>query len=105
MTLKNVSKILQKTGYPVAFEAFPKEDVPAMPYICYMSPEVNNFFADGIVYHSTTRVTVLLYTALRDLTVEQTVESVLTGNGITWTKDADYNEREKCYEIVYEIEV
>lgn len=105
MTLEQLAKILKQIGYPVVFEAFPKKEAPEMPYICYMAPEVNNFFADGIVYYSTTRIAVLVYTKLRDLSVEGRVEAILTANGITWTKDADYNGREKCYEIVYEIEV
>lgn len=105
MTLEQLSAILKQTGYPVAFESFSKKEAPAMPYICYLAPQVNNFYADGVVYYSATRISVMLYTNLRDLTAEGKVEAVLTANGITWTKDADYNEREKCYEIIYEIEV
>lgn len=105
MTLEQLSHVLKSTGYPVAFQSFPKKDAPAMPYICYSAPEVNNFYADGIVYFSFTRISVELFTPLRDLAVEGKVESALTANGISWTKDADYNDREKCYEIIYEIEV
>lgn len=105
MSLEQLSQILKLTGFPVAFQSFPKKEAPAMPYICYSAPEVNNFYADGIVYYSFTRITVELYTVTRDMDVEKKVESVLTTNGISWTKDADYNDREKCYEIIYEIEV
>lgn len=105
MTLEQLSEILQKTNLPVTLEAFPKGKVPPMPYICYSAPEVNNFYADGIVYYSVTRIGVALYTELRDVAVETIVENVFAENGIAWTKDADYNDREKCYEIIYEIEV
>lgn len=105
MTLEQLSTILQKTKYPVALQAFPKKSAPAMPYICYEVPQANNFFADGVVYFSASRAYVTLYTTVRELTVEQTVETVLGSHQIPWTKDAVYNEREKCFEILYEIEV
>lgn len=105
MTLEQLSTILQKTKYPVAFQAFPQKNAPAMPYICYEVPQANNFFADGIVFFSASRAAVILYTAKRDLTAEQTVESIFNASKIPWTKDAVFNELQRCYEIEYEIEV
>ena len=105
MTLEQLSGILLETNYPVAFQAFPKKDAPAMPYLCYEVPQANNFFADGIVYYSAGRVSVFLYTQSRDLHAETIVETVFSLHQIPWTKDAVYVEREKCFEILYEIEV
>lgn len=105
MTLEQLSGVLLRTKLPVAFQAFPKKEAPAMPYLCYEVPQANNFFADGIVYYSATRAFVTLYTAERNLAAEQIVETVFSANQIPWTKDAVYNEREKCFEILYEIEV
>ena len=105
MTLEQLSTILQKTKYPVVLQAVPKKSAPAMPYICYEVPQANNFFADGIVFFSASRATVILYTANRDLVAEQTVENVFNVSKIPWTKDSVFNELQKCYEIEYEIEV
>ena len=105
MTLEQLSAILLETKFPVAFQAFPKKDAPPMPYLCYEAPQANNFYADGIVYHSSTHVSVLLYTDCRDLKAENAVEQIFAAHQIPWTKDAVYDEREKCFEILYEIEV
>lgn len=105
MTLVEFTALLKRTGYPVALQAFPKDKQPLAPYLCYTQPETNNFHADGIVYFSTSRIVVVLYTALRDLGAEESVEAVFAEANIVWTKDAAYNEREKLHQITYEIEV
>lgn len=105
MTLEQLSVVLLETGYPTAFQSFPKKDAPPMPYLIYQAPQANNFFADGIVFFSSSRCICFLYTKLRDPAVEITVETVLNKHQLPWTKDAVYDETEKCFEITYEIEV
>lgn len=105
MTLEQLSKILEETGYPVAYKSFPTSEKVPFPHICYESPENNNFFADGVVYFSTARVAVSLYTRHKNPLAERRLENVLDQNEMPWIKDAYFNDKEKCYEIDYEIEV
>ncbi len=103
MTLSEVTELLKKTGLPVAYESFPENEAPSLPFICYINPEDNNFAADGKVYHSSKVIHVELYTEKRDLEIEKAVEAVLSA--FFYEKTAIYLDDEKCYEILYELEV
>ena len=103
MILEEFVTTLAKTELPMTYGAFPEEEVPALPYICYLNPEDNNFAADGKVYHSSKVIHVELYTEKRDLEIEKAVEAVLST--FFYEKTATYIEDEKCYQILYELEV
>lgn len=105
MSLEEFAEILAETGLPIAFKAFPDDQKTKFPYLCYQEPETNNFFADGIVYYSFKRIAVELYCKLRSLETETTIETVFHNHGLPWVKEAYYNDKQKCYEIDYEIEV
>lgn len=103
MTLEEVSTLLKTTGLPVTYLEWPENMAPPLPYICYLSPGANNFFADGSVYYSANRVRVELYSRLKSPKTERLIETALSG--IPWTKDEDHIDSEQCYLITYEFEV
>lgn len=105
MTLEAVKTLLESTGLPVVYRAFPEGDAPALPFVCYYSPYTNNFAADGVAYAIINHVNVELYTQVKDPTAEGKVEAALTGAGIYWEKSETYLEDEKCFQILYVIEV
>lgn len=94
---------LTSTGLPVAYYAFPENEAPPLPWICYVVTGSNNFMADGAVYQTVLRVDVELYTARKDIAMEAKVEAALAG--IPWQKAEQYLEDENCHEVIYEIEV
>ncbi|PGE67884.1 hypothetical protein COM69_15735, partial [Bacillus toyonensis] len=52
MTLGELTKILEATGYPVAYSHFtatPTNPVPAPPYICFLVDGSANLMADNKV--------------------------------------------------------
>lgn len=103
MTLEEIKVRLSGTGYPVAYRAWPEEQAPPMPYLLFLAAGSDNFAADGGVYQSFTRVQIELYSKLKDQAAEEKVESAL---GFTfWEKTEIYLDSEKCYEVLYEIEV
>ena len=54
MTLAELNSILKSIpGFEkkVAYRAFPKGKAPALPFICYLATQTNNFDADNTVYH------------------------------------------------------
>lgn len=104
MTLAGLGALLESTGLPVTYLAWPQSgDVPALPYICYLDTGANPTYADGGVYYSYDSVRVELYTAFRDPVTEDLVELALVG--FHWTKDATYIEDERCWMVVYEVDV
>ena len=103
MTLEECGELLETAEIPVTLGVFEEGEAPALPYICYFNPEDNNFAADGKVYHSSKVIHVELYTEKRDLEIEKAVEAVLSA--FFYEKTATYLDDEKCYEILYELEV
>ena len=103
MALEELAKVLESTGLPVTYLAWPEGEAPAMPYICYLSTGSDPTFADGMVYYSYDEVRVELYTAFRDPVTESLVELALTG--YHWKKNTTYIDAELCWMITYDIEV
>lgn len=103
MKLAEFDKVLNTIGIPVTYYAFPEEEAPALPYICYLVTGSKNMFADGVVYEKILQLQVELYTQLKDVNIEDKVESALAS--FAWQKTETYIDSQKCYQIIYEIEV
>lgn len=103
MTLEELKELLKTTGLPVAYRSFPENEAPPLPFICFLVANSNNFIADGIVYQKTDHILVELYTKQKDVESEGRVEQVLSS--FVWEKTETYIDDEKCYQILYEIEV
>lgn len=109
MTLEQLKTVLEGTGFPVAYRALDAEDIKqnriTLPWVAYMNNADQCFSADNTTYYKSMKVTVELFERLRDETNEGKVETALTNAGIFFTKDYEYLEDEKCYGIIYIIEV
>lgn len=103
MTLEELKTLLESTGLPVAYRAFPVGQAPPLPFICYLVDYSNNFDADNRVYHPIDHISIELYTEYKDPASETLVETAL--QNICWEKTEEYLDDERCYEILYEIEV
>ncbi len=103
MTLEELNKQLETTGFPVTYRAWPEKEAPPLPFICYLVTYSNNFSADGCVYHEIDHIQVELYTKQKDPEAEDKVENVLSS--LYWQKTEEYIDTERCYQILYEIEV
>lgn len=103
MTLAGLAALLENTGLPVTSLAWPENEAPALPFICYLTTGTDPTFADGGVYYSFDHVRVELYTALEDPELEAKVEAAL--NGFHWKKDSNYISTERCWKTDYDIEV
>ena len=100
--LGKLKSALDSTGIPVAYHAFPEGNAPDLPFICYYCDETNNMYADNSVYYRIDGVTVELYTKNKDINAEGKVEQALSS--FCWSKNEDYIDSEKCYQIMYEME-
>ena len=103
MTLEELRDRLEATGLPVAYRAWPEEEAPPLPFICYLVAYSNNFGADNRVYHRISHIQVELYTRQKDQQAEDKVEQALSS--FYWEKTEEYIDTERCYQILYEIEV
>ena len=103
MTLEELNTLLTGTGIPVSFSSVPLDQDSARPYICFFQDADRNFAADGIVYYSRKVIVVRLYTDKRDEVSEGKVQTALSG--MYYSKDIEFLDSEKLYEITYPIEV
>ncbi|MFC3883753.1 hypothetical protein ACFOU2_09670 [Bacillus songklensis] len=106
MTLVDLKKILDKTGYPVTYSHFtPTENnpVPSPPYICYLFTYSSNFMADGKVYKKIDNIQIELYTTKKDLIAESKLETVLDENNIPYDSTETFIESEKLFQKIYEV--
>lgn len=102
-TLQELYKILSGSGIPCAYQKFDERDAPDLPLMVYTTPYANNFSADGITYQIINHVQIDLYTKTKDLEAEGKVENALSS--FFWNKEEEYLEDERCYRVMYELEV
>lgn len=103
MTLVELKKILDTTGYPVAYSHF--EDAQTSPFICYQEIGTENFFSDDNLYKKVTIVQVGLYTKKKDLMAESKLEEAFYINHIMWNVDETFIESEQIFQRLYELEL
>jgi hypothetical protein len=100
---EQIKKMLETTGFPVAYLAFPEDNAPSMPFLVYEAVSSNNFAADGMVYQKIIHFQIDLYTDKKDLNTEDKVEQALSS--FFWQKTGEYNDTERVFRTIYEIEV
>ena len=101
MTLEELARMLEKTGFPFAYDHFAEGESTDPPFICYLLPGSDNFAADGRVYFRISEVRIELYTDRKDPGAEALVETVLDDAGIFYNKSEAWIQSEKLYEVLY----
>ena len=103
VTLEKLKDLLASTGLPVTYRAWPESEAPPLPYICYLVSFSANFGGDNGVYYPIDHIQIELYTEHKDPESEGKVEMALSS--LYWEKTETYIDEERCYQILYEIEV
>ena len=105
MTLEELARMLEKTGFPFAYDHFAEGESTDPPFICYLLPGSDNFAADGRVYFRISDVTILLYTDRKDPGAEAMEPSVLDVAGLLKKEAEAWIQSEKLYEVLYSMEL
>ena len=105
MTHQEVMAMVDEMGMESAYDHFAEGDSPEPPFITFLYPRANNFSADGVAYFKVNRLNIELYTDLKDVELEQRVETVLDSHGIFYAKSEVWIKEEGLYEVLYEMEV
>lgn len=103
MTLNDFTTVLTATGFPVTYDSWPEGTAPSLPFLCFRATSEEPLLADASVYCRYSNVRVELYTAQKDPSSEAKVELALAG--FHWKKSEIYISTERCFMILYEIEV
>lgn len=105
MTHVEVMVMMEEFNLPFAYDHFVEGESLEPPFMVFLYPKANNFAADGVAYYKVNRLNIELYTALKDVELEEQVEAVLDGHGIFYAKSEVWIEKEHLYEVLYEMEV
>lgn len=108
MTREDVSRMIESIGLPFTFLDFQDDDEDrpdSPPYLCFFYPEHRDFFADGVVYVSISRLTIELNARDVDFGLEARVEAALTAEGLGYTKERARDDGEELYQTTYTTEV
>ena len=105
MTHQEVLKMMDEMKLPYAYHHFVEGESPDPPFLVFLYPSSDNFAADGMVYFKVNRLNIELYTELKDVELEETVEAVLDKHGIFYEKSEVWIESENLYEVLYQMEV
>ena len=105
MTHQEVLKMMDEMKLPYAYHHFVEGESPNPPFLVFLYPNSDNFAADGMVYFKVNRLNIELYTDLKDVELEETVEAVLDKHGIFYEKSEVWIESENLYEVLYQMEV
>ena len=105
MTHQEVLEMMNEMKLPYAYHHFVEGESPDPPFLVFLYPGSDNFAADGMVYFKVNRLNIELYTDLKDVELEETVEAVLDKHGIFYEKSEVWIESENLYEVLYQMEV
>ena len=72
--MDRILDILQALGIPFAYDHFAEGESPEPPFICYLLPASDNFAADGQVYFFAAEAPTEIYTDIKDVGLEASVE-------------------------------
>ena len=103
IALEQMKSLLDETGLPVCYYAWPEGKAPSLPYICFLTAYSNNFGADDVVYYPVDHYQIELYTRHKNPEAEGKVEKALSS--FFWEKTETYLDTERCFQILYEVEV
>ena len=98
-------EIINDIDLPSAYDHFAEGEAVDPPFITYLTPESNNFSADGKVYFPVTVVHIELYTDEKNPDTEKIVEDVLDAHEIFYDKSEVWIESERMYEVLYSFEL
>ena len=105
MTFKQAASMVDSIGIPSAYYQFPEGTEQPTPFVCFFYSGDNDFKADDSNYQKIEHLIIELYTDNKDFGLETSVESVLSENGLVWTRDEEWIESERMLEVVYEMDV
>ena len=54
--MEKLTEIMNKIGLPFAYDHFAEGESPDPPFICYLTPNSDNFAADGQVYYKINKI-------------------------------------------------
>lgn len=104
MTYQDLFQLLGTLNIPVAYDHFDSNKNITPPFVVYRAVSPNTFKADSITYYRPYNYEIELVTEYKDVTLEETIENLLTTNKIPYDVETEvWDEDERIYHNFYEI--
>lgn len=105
MTREEVYAMVESIGLPFDYYEFAQGTEQAPPFVVWFFATDTDVMADNKNYCDKEVLSIELYTKIRDFDLEKTVEDVLTSHGFSYSKEPNFIDSEKIWQIAYESEV
>lgn len=106
MTTKEVSQMIASIGLPYAYDHFEAADTPGQPpFVCFIYPGSDNFFADDSVYQKIKQLRIELYTNEKEPALEKRVEDALDAAELPYNSSESYIDSEKMYMVTWDTSI
>lgn len=105
MTYKQVATMVESIGVPYAYYQFPNGTDQACPFVCFYFTGSDDLAADNTNYQRIRPLTIELYTDNKDFALEETVESVLNGAGLVYSRDEAWIDSERMNMVAYTTDI
>lgn len=105
MSYEDIATMIESIGLPFAYYQFPEGTGQEPPFVVFFYSNTDDVYADDSNYQRIVTLNIELYTREKDFENEETVEGILTENGLTYYKEENYISSEKMFQIAYEMEV
>lgn len=105
MTREEVYAMIESIGLPCAYYEFQENTPQVPPFVVWFFATDTDVKADNSNYCDKEVLAIELYTKIRDFEQEKAVEDVLASYGFCYSKEPNYIESEKIWQIAYESEV
>ena len=105
MSYEDIATMIESFGLPYAYYQFPEGTGQDPPFVVFFYSNIDDVYADDSNYQRIVTLNIELYTREKDFEHEETIETALADNGLTYYKEENYIDSEKMYQIAYEMEV
>ena len=103
--MEEMISILNEIGLPFAYDHFAEGESPEPPFAVYLTPENDNFSADGTAFYKKKVIHLEVYTEIKDPALERKIEAVLIRHGLFFGKSEVWIPDEKLYEVLFIFEM
>ena len=84
MSYEDIATMIESFGLPYAYYQFPEGTGQEPPFVVFFYSNIDDVYADDSNYQRIVTVNIELYTREKDFEHEETIETVLADNGLTY---------------------
>lgn len=105
MTYIEIADMIESFELPFAYYQFPEGTGQEPPFVVFFFSGIDDLQADNINYQRIVTLNIELYTREKEFEIEDSIEEVLKENEFSYSKEENFINSEKLFQIAYEMEV